>query len=88
MTGDDDGDDVGEIGLRIDGVELAGPHQRGDDGLVLAAAVGACEERVLAIERDRPDGALDHVGVDLDAAVVKEATEPRPSREGVADGLG
>ena len=51
MTGDDAGDGVGEIGLRVDGVELAGFHERGDDGPVLAAAVGASEERVLAIER-------------------------------------
>jgi len=64
MTGDYAGD-VGEVGLRVDGVELAGLYQRGDDGPVLAAAVGAGEESVLAIERDRPDGALDHVGVDL-----------------------
>lgn len=36
MASDDAGDDVAEIGLRTDGVELAGFHQRGDDGPVLA----------------------------------------------------
>ena len=55
---------------------------------MLGAAVGAGEECILAIERDRPDGALDDVGVDLDATVVEEAGEARPSRECVADGLG
>ena len=85
MTGDDAGGDVGEIGLRVDGVELTGLHQRGDDSPVLAAAVGAAEERILAVECDRPDGALDHVGVDLDAAVVEEAAEALPTREGVAE---
>ena len=88
MAGDDAGDDVAEIGLRVDGVELAGFHQRGDDDPMLATAVGAGEERVFAIERDRPDGALDHVGVDLDATVVEEAREALPAREGIADGFG
>jgi hypothetical protein len=34
---------------------------------MFSAAVGAGEERVLAIERNGTDGALDDVGVDLDA---------------------
>ena len=55
---------------------------------MLGAAVGAGEERILAIERDRPDGALDDVGVDFDPAVIEEAGEARPSRESVADSLG
>ena len=49
---------------------------------------GAGEERILTIERDGPDGALDDVGVDLDAAIVEEAGEPFPARERVADRLG
>ena len=81
-------EDVGEVGVRIDVVELAGLDQRGDDRPVLAAAVGAGEERVLAVERDRADGALDGVGVDLDPAVVEEAREALPARERVADRLG
>src|SRR6187431_1978268 len=52
---------------------------------MLAAAVGAGEEVVLAAERDRADRALDDIGVDLDAAVVEEAGEPVPARERVAD---
>ena len=36
------------------------------------------EERVLAIENDRADGALDDVGVEFDASVVEEADEPFP----------
>lgn len=38
MAGDDAGDDVCEIGLRVDGVELAGLHKRGDDSPMLGAA--------------------------------------------------
>jgi hypothetical protein len=29
--------------------------------------------KLIADDRDRPDGALDHIGVDLDATVVEEA---------------
>ena len=88
MAGNDTGDDVDEVGLRIDAVEFAGLHERGDDCPVLGAAIGSSKERVLAVQSDRSDGALDHVGVDLDATVVEEATEARPSRECVADGFG
>ena len=88
MAVDDPGEDVGEIGVRLDPVELAGFDERGDDRPVLAAAIGAGEERVLAIERDRPDGSLDGVGIDLDAPVVEEAGEALPAGERVADRLG
>ena len=87
MSADDAVDDVGEVGLGIDVVELAGLDQRGDRRPVLAAAVGAGKERVLAVEGERPDGALDDVGVDLDAAIVEEAAKAIPAREDVADGL-
>ena len=80
MAVDDPGDDVGDVGLRIDDVEFAGLDQRGDDRPVLAAAVGAGEERVLAIEGDGADGPLDDVGVDLDAAIVEEAAAPAAAR--------
>ena len=66
MAGDDAVDDVGEVGLRIDAVELAGLDQRRDRCPVLAAAVGTGEERILAGERQRADGPFDDVGVDLD----------------------
>ena len=79
MAVDDPVEDVSEVGLRFDAVELASLDKRGDDGPVFSAAVGAGEERVLAIERNGTDGALDDVGVDLDAAVIQEAGEPLPS---------
>jgi hypothetical protein len=84
---DDSGEHVGKIAARLDAVELASFDQRGDDGPMLGAAVRTGEERVLAIERDRSDGALDHVAVDLDAAVVEEAGQAFPARERVADRL-
>src|SRR5206468_7564945 len=52
------------------------------------ACVRAGEECVLAGERERADGTLDDVGVDFDAAVVKEQAQPCPAGERVADRLG
>ena len=88
MAGDDAGDCVGEVGIRIDAVKLRGFDQRGDCRPVLSTAVGAGEERVFPIEGDWSDRAFDHVGVDLDAAVVEEAAKSSPTRERVADCLG
>jgi len=41
MTVDDPGQDVGEVGKRVDVVELAGLDQGRDDGPVFGAAVGS-----------------------------------------------
>jgi hypothetical protein len=78
MAVDDFGERVGEIGLRIDAREFAGLDQRGEDRPVFSPAVGAREERILAIECDGTDRALDDVGVHFDAAVVDEAREADP----------
>ena len=61
MTVDDPCDDVGEIGEGLDATELACFDERGDDRPMLAASIRACEEGVLAIERDRTDVALNSV---------------------------
>jgi hypothetical protein len=55
MPVDDPGQDVGEIGERIDVVELAGLDQGGDDSPVFGTAVGSGEQRVLATELDATD---------------------------------
>ncbi|ESY17766.1 hypothetical protein X749_30655 [Mesorhizobium sp. LNJC391B00] len=88
MAIDDPGEDIGEIAEGLDAVEFAGFDQRGDDCPVFGAAIGACKEGVLPIERDRTNGALDCIGVDLDAAVVEEAGQAFPARERIADCLG
>ena len=85
MTVDDLCDDVGEVGVWFDTDELAGLDQRGNDGPMLAAAVGAREECVFAVQRDRPDCAFDDVGVDFDTTVVDEAGQALPTRERIAD---
>ncbi len=61
MAGDDAGDDVGEVGVRVDAVEFRGFYERGDGRPVLATAVGTGEEPILAIEGDWPDRALNDV---------------------------
>ena len=85
---DDLGEHVGEIEMRVDAAEFAIFDQRGDNGPIVTSAIGAGEERVLAIERDGPDRTFDRVGVDLNATVVKESGETFPARERVADRLG
>lgn len=69
------GENVSEMSLWIDAAELGCLDERGDDGPVLTAAIGAGEERILAIESSWTDCALDNVGVDFDAAVVEEVDE-------------
>src|SRR5436309_13316604 len=73
-----------QICFRIDVVHLAGFDQRGEDRPVLAAAIRAGKEMVLASECDRTHGALDDIGVDLDAAVVEAPDEPVTARERAA----
>lgn len=72
---DQAGEHVGQIGLWPDAVEFAGLDQGGKHGPVLAAGLGSGEEGILAVQGQGPDGALDDVGVELDAAVVEEAAE-------------
>lgn len=85
---DQAGEHVAEVGGRIDAVQLATLDQRGQDGPVLRAFVGAGEQGVLTVKYDRSDRPLDWVSVELDAAVVEKADEAVPAREGVADRLG
>ena len=81
-------EDVSDIGLRLDVVELARLNQRSDAGPVFGPLVMASKERILAIEHDRPDTALDNVRVELDAAIVQEADETLPMVQAIAKILG
>ena len=55
---------------------------------MFCATIRTCEQRILPIKRDRADGAFDGVVVELDAAVIDEARQAFPARQGVPDGLG
>jgi hypothetical protein len=52
---DELGEHVGEVGLRIDAVQLAGFDERGDTGPVLRTLIVAGEQCVLAIKRNLAD---------------------------------
>lgn len=85
---DDPCDDIGKVAVRLDADELAGLDKRGDDCPVFTAAVRACEQGVLAVEGDRPDGALDDVGIYVDAPILEKAGQTFPAGQRVADRLG
>ncbi len=72
MAVDDLGDDVGKVGLRIDGIEFAAFDQRRDNGPMLSATIGAGEERIFPSQCNWSDAALDDIGIDLDPPVVEE----------------
>ena len=55
MPVDDPCQDVGEIGERIDVVDLASLDQGCDDGPMFGAPVGSGEQRVLATGLDATD---------------------------------
>jgi hypothetical protein len=76
MALDDAGDDVGQVSLRLDADELAGLDQGGDHRPVLAYAVRTSKQGILAIEGQRPDRALDGVGVNLYTPIIEEQTQP------------
>ena len=74
----DGGERRGQVGLRIDGIELACLHERSDGRPVLRTSIMTCEKCVLPIERNRSDGPLDTVIVDLNAAVSQEELQTIP----------
>lgn len=50
MTGDEALEGRGQVGVRVDAVQFTGLDQGGDHRPMLGTAVGAREERILAIE--------------------------------------
>ena len=57
-------------------------------GPVLTATVRTGEASILSVQCDRADGALHDVRVDVDTAVVEEASEAVPTRARIADRFG
>ncbi len=78
MTVDDGSERGGQVGKRIDGIELAGFYQGGNGRPVLGPGVVTGEESVLPMQCYRSDGSLDGVVVDLDGAVGQENTKTVP----------
>src|SRR3712207_1911727 len=59
-----------------------------DSSPCAAAAIRAGEERVLPCDRLRPDGALNRIGIQLDASVRQKPFKRGTARESIADRLG
>ncbi|CUX06736.1 hypothetical protein AGR1C_pTi0122 [Agrobacterium fabacearum TT111] len=78
VTVDDGGERRCQIGQRIDGIEFAGLDKRGNGRPVLGPGIVSGKECILAIEGNRPNGALDTVAIDLDATVAQEELQAIP----------
>ncbi len=63
------GEDFPQVGLRVDSPAAAGFDDRKEDGAALPGFGFADEQPVLFADGGWPDGSLDGVVVDLDAAV-------------------
>ena len=82
------GEHVGEPGLRIDVVHLAGFDQRIDSGGAMAAGVRTGEGPIASSDRHTPQRSFRGVVRKTDAAVVEEAGERCPAVEEVVDRFG
>lgn len=78
----------GDVGGRVDVVELAGGDERRKQGPIFGPDLMPGEESILSGQADWPDGILDRVRVELKAPVFEEAGQPLPVIERVADVLG
>src|SRR5687768_12688048 len=55
---------------------------------MLSAAIRAGEQRILAVQGQRADRTFNHIGIDLNPAVVEEQGQARPAGQRVTDRLG
>lgn len=78
MTSNDGCERVGQVGVRIDGVEFAGFDQGGDDAPVCGSSIVTSKERILAAQGDWTDRAFDRVIVHLDTPVGQEEAKSLP----------
>jgi hypothetical protein len=83
----DAGEDVGQLGLRVDVVEPGGLDQRVEDGGALTTAIGAAEQPCLADQPHAAQRAFGGVVAETDPAVVQEPGERRLAAQHVADRL-
>ena len=79
---------VGEPGLWIDVIELAGFDQLVDGGGPVATFIRTCECLIGAAYGDAAQGAFGRIVGEEDTPVVEEARESAPPVQVVVDGLG
>jgi hypothetical protein len=73
----DQGQDIAQIGRRVEPVERA-LDQGVDGGGARAACIGTCEEEVVAAQGQRVDGALGRVIEYLPPTILDVSCERRP----------
>ena len=81
------GDDICEVGSRIEAVELGGFEHGIDYGCTIAAGFGADEQIVFPRDGNAAQGAFGRVIVDADAAVSGIEAQTFPAAGRVVDGL-
>ena len=84
----DAGQDVTQVGFRVEAVELGRFGERVDGGGTLATRVRSGEEIILAAKGDAADRTLGGIIVDLDAAIVDVAGLGIPTIQRIAHGGG
>ena len=76
MAVDDRLERFGDVGSRVDVVELAGGNDRREQGPVFCPDFMTSEERIFPGQANWPDGVLDRVGVELEAPVFEKRVSP------------
>jgi hypothetical protein len=80
--------DIGDVGLRVDAVGLAGLDDGVDRRAALAARFRTGEQSVASSDGNAAQRAFGNVVIDLQAPVIDMATQCRPSLRAIGDGLG
>ena len=78
MAVGDGGHCCAQVGVRFDGVQLAGFNERGHACPSMAALIMPRKKCILAIEGYRADGVFDRIGVHLDTAIGQEDLQTIP----------
>ena len=83
----DAGDDVAEIGFRVEAVQLGGLDDGVYDGSAFAASVRAGKKPVLTPNGQRADSTFSGIVTDVETTIGGIASESIPTRERIANGL-
>src|SRR5262245_11970913 len=80
-------EDVGEVGVGVDAIELAGLDDAVDRGGVAGGSVASSEQVIAAADGDAAELALGEVVVGRQARIVDEAGQRSPVAATIGDGL-
>ena len=68
-------EEIAQIGIGLDAVHLAGADQAGEAGPITTALIVPRKKCVSTVHGRAADSVLDQIGIDVDAAIVKEEPE-------------